>query len=139
MIFYCNFLFLRDLKVFFCVFCSMCCPNWTQACSHIIGYIPGPIGSLLAIAPTHFLVFNTKRGTDLGTQVVSFDSNIPTSYYWYWKCSLCFSGYYGLGWLVGEGWHVGGCKSHFRKPTLIKKKKIETNKTTHTKRKYIFK
>ena len=33
----------------------MCCPNWTQAYSHIIGYIPGPIGSLFAIAPTHFL------------------------------------------------------------------------------------
>ena len=33
----------------------MCCPNWTQACIHIISYIPGPIGSLFAIAPTHFL------------------------------------------------------------------------------------
>ena len=32
-----------------------CCPNWTQACNHIIGYIPGPIGSLFAIAPTQIL------------------------------------------------------------------------------------
>ena len=32
-----------------------CCPKWTQACSHIIGYIPGPIGSLFAVAPTHIL------------------------------------------------------------------------------------
>ena len=28
-----------------------CCHYWTQACSHIIGYIPG----LFAIAPTHIL------------------------------------------------------------------------------------
>ena len=33
----------------------MCCPNWTQAFSHIIGYISGPIGILFAIAPTHIL------------------------------------------------------------------------------------
>ena len=33
-----------------------CCPNWTQVCSHIdICYIPGPFGSLFAIAPTHYL------------------------------------------------------------------------------------
>ena len=31
----------------------MCCPKWSQACNHIIGYVPGPIGSLFAIAPTH--------------------------------------------------------------------------------------
>ena len=30
-------------------------PTGPQACSHIIGYIPSPIGSLLAIAPTHIL------------------------------------------------------------------------------------
>ena len=36
------------LKVFF-----MCVPNWTQDCSHIIGYIPVPICLLFAIAPTH--------------------------------------------------------------------------------------
>ena len=32
-----------------------CCPNWTQACNHIIGYIPGSIGSLFSIAPTQIL------------------------------------------------------------------------------------
>ena len=32
-----------------------CCPNRSQACSHIIGYIPGLIGILFAIALTLFL------------------------------------------------------------------------------------
>ena len=27
-----------------------CCPNWAQVRSHILGYIPGPIGILFAIA-----------------------------------------------------------------------------------------
>ena len=35
------------------IFFFTCCPNWTQACSHTVVYIPGPIGSLFAIAPTH--------------------------------------------------------------------------------------
>ena len=30
-----------------------CGTSWTQVCSHIIGYIPVPIGLLFAIAPTH--------------------------------------------------------------------------------------
>ena len=30
-----------------------CGPNWTRVCSHIIGYIPVPVGLLFAIAPTH--------------------------------------------------------------------------------------
>ena len=34
-------------------FFSMCGPNWTQVCSHRIGYIPVPIGLLFAKAPTH--------------------------------------------------------------------------------------
>ena len=42
----------RDVDI---IFFSTRCPNWTQACSHILGYIPGPIGSLFAIAPTHIL------------------------------------------------------------------------------------
>ena len=33
-------------------FFSTCCPNWTQVCSHLIGYIPVPIVLLFAIAPT---------------------------------------------------------------------------------------
>ena len=36
-------------------FFPTCCFNWTKAFSHIIGYIPGPNGSLFAIAPTHIL------------------------------------------------------------------------------------
>ena len=32
---------------------STCGPNLTQICSHIIDYIPVPIGLLFAIAPTH--------------------------------------------------------------------------------------
>ena len=43
---------LRSCLTFFFL---PCCPNWTQACSHMIDYIPGPIGSLFAIAPTHIL------------------------------------------------------------------------------------
>ena len=35
------------------LFFSMCGPNWTRACSHIIGHIPVPIGLLFDIAPTH--------------------------------------------------------------------------------------
>ena len=41
----------------------MCCLYWTQACSPIIGYIPGPIGSLFAIAPKHFLEWQIFEST----------------------------------------------------------------------------
>ena len=43
------------------LFFSPCCPNWTQACSHIICKIPGPFGSLFAIALTHYLEWLIKR------------------------------------------------------------------------------
>ena len=57
------FMFL--VKYFF----SQCCPNWTQACSHIIGYILGPIGSLFAIAPNIFLEW--RKVSDMYTLVDS--------------------------------------------------------------------
>ena len=40
-------------KFFSIIIFSTCGPNWTQVCSHIIGYIPVPIGLLFSIAPTH--------------------------------------------------------------------------------------
>ena len=47
------------------IFFFTCGPSWTQACSHVICYIPGPFGLLFAIAPTHILewhhVFSTLR------------------------------------------------------------------------------
>ena len=40
-----------------------CGPNGTQVCSHVIGYIPVPIGRLFAIAPAHDLNGNGATQT----------------------------------------------------------------------------
>ena len=40
-----------QLKYYY--FFNTCGPNRTQVCSHIIDYIPVPIGLVFAIAPTH--------------------------------------------------------------------------------------
>ena len=39
-------------------------PNRTQVCSHIIGYIPVPIGILFAIAPTHICLLGFHNCCD---------------------------------------------------------------------------
>ena len=52
---YLSFFFVLFFLYVFCAIISFptCGPNRTQVCSHIIGYIPVPIGLLFAIAQTH--------------------------------------------------------------------------------------
>ena len=37
------------------VFFSMCCPNWSKVCTHILGYIPCPVGIFICYSSAHFL------------------------------------------------------------------------------------
>ena len=41
-------------QILFLFLFLICCPNWTQACSHLIGYIPGTIGSLFFYSPNTY-------------------------------------------------------------------------------------
>ena len=40
---------LRNITFF-----SMCGPYWTQACSHVLGYIPGPLGPTICYSPNTY-------------------------------------------------------------------------------------
>ena len=71
MYFFVNKFYILEILLQMYDFFSKCCPNWSQACSPIVGLVPGPIGTLFAIAPTH-IYLNEYSYLDLASlQLIS--------------------------------------------------------------------